>query len=139
MSKLKLAELYKQNIKELLLADKPTALYLLAMLKEIEENERLLNKLTVEKYTSSYPEFDVSTWGEMMRKEGVSVWRLKPKGLTETNARQYRIIYTYNGKDDTYHLLGVMNRSVDYETSTPFAKQVIEQYDNLGFRRYIIH
>jgi hypothetical protein len=130
---------FQADIKSLSKEDKEVAGYILALIEAIGEDERLCDLLTRDKFSHDLdPEYDVDTWGEMMRSHGASLWRLKPKGDIKRKIKDYRIIYTYDGRgaNNIYYILGVMPRRDDYETDTIIAKRIINEYDELGLPRY---
>lgn len=130
---------FQSDIQSLNRSDKEVSASILALIEAISEDERLCDLLTREKFSHDLePEYDVETWGAMMRDHGVSLWRLKPKGYIKRKLKDYRIIYSYDGRgdNDIYYILAVMPRGEDYATDTELAKRIINEYDEFALPRY---
>lgn len=138
MSDIDLSKGFKTDINEIAEQDKYVAFLIISLIRLIEEDDRLSDLLTQDGFNhSTKPEFDIATWGEMIRIHKISLWRLKPKGDVG-RFKKYRIIYTYDGRgqSDLITMLAVIPRSDNYETDTPIAQRIITEYDYLDLPRY---
>jgi hypothetical protein len=131
MASLILSNGFNADLLEIATRDKPTAVYLAELIREISESERILFDLCKTNGIECYqPSFNTVSWGTMV-KNGFSLWRIKPTGFTKTRACKYRIIYGYDGRTDIYYVLGIMERGVDYDISSAFGQRIIDDYRKL--------
>ena len=101
-----------------------------ALLEEIGNSQDLLDRLTQHGYTSyGDPKFNISMWFEMMNKNR-NLWRLKSADLGESGLG-YRIIYAFVPSKKQYHVLGVVDRSFDYDMNHSFSRRISNAYSNL--------
>lgn len=75
--------------------------------------------------------FNVSKWQELWRK-GYDVWRIKVWDVRD-KLLPYRIIYAYDysGREQRFHILGVVPRGFKYDTNHPDSKRIIAAYRDL--------
>ena len=100
------------------------------LLQELEENQDLLDRLTQHDFGNyRTAEFHVSKWLNQWNK-GRDLWRLKVWDL-EDKGLQYRIVYAFVPGKSQYHVLGIVSRDFDYDSSHPLSRRIIAAYQNL--------
>lgn len=103
---------------------------IVALLQELKGNHDLLDRLTQHDFAPpSRSQFHVSKWFELWN-QGMDLWRLKIWDLEKQGLR-YRIIYAFIPSNQQYHILGILPREFDYDTSEPIAQRIIRAYQAL--------
>lgn len=123
-----------QNASQDLLAlrqtEPQTAGRILALLEQIEGDQRLLDNLTVHNFGASGTEqFHVSRWQEQWR-QGRDLWRLKAWNL-ERQGLRYRIVYAYLPGKQKYFVLAIAPREFDYDPTHPIGRRILRAYQEL--------
>jgi len=107
-----------------------TAARIGVLLQELEGNQDLLDRLTQHDFGNyRTAEFHVSKWLNQWNK-GRDLWRLKVWDL-EDKGLQYRIVYAFVPGKSQYHVLGIVSRDFDYDSSHPLSRRIIAAYQNL--------
>lgn len=112
-------------------SDEDAAADIDVLLDEIRGDQNLLDLMTVDGYVGD--KFDVVEM-RYFRRTRLNIWRLKA-GYLEADWTQYRIIYAFEPKKKTYHVLAVMPREKDYEKDRQFVARLERAYDDLGIPR----
>lgn len=100
------------------------------LLQELEGNQDLLDRLTQHDFGNyRTAEFHVSKWLNQWNK-GRDLWRLKVWDL-EDKGLQYRVVYAFVPGKSQYHVLGIVSRDFDYDSSHPLSRRIIAAYQNL--------
>jgi len=119
----------KKDLAELQLKDRRAAALIVAMLEEIEGDQRLLDALTVHDFGDDGNEkFHVSKWLEMWNK-GLDLWRIRIWALDRI--APYRVVYAYERGKQRYHVLGVFHRDFNYDPADARVKRVKDAYEQL--------
>jgi hypothetical protein len=107
-----------------------TAGRIVSVLKELAEDQDLLDRLTQHDFGKLPPaDFHVSRWVEQWNK-GRNLWRIKVWDL-EDRGIKYRIVYASVPNRRQYHVLGVVPRSFNYEEDHPLTRRILAAHDDL--------
>lgn len=110
--------------------DMQIAARILTLLQEIQQDQYLLDSLTIHNFGSTKEEqFHISKWFELWNR-GYDLWRLKIWDLDATGIR-YRVIYAYLRGRKNYYVLGIVPRDFDYDIHHPTTKRIIAAYQDL--------
>jgi hypothetical protein len=103
---------------------------LLAFLQQAKQDTEILDHLEDDGYgEDNTTTFSIRKWIEQTNK-GRGLWRIKvftPKGLSVP----YRIIYAAFPHKQTYSVIAILSRALNYEESQPRVQQLIATYDRL--------
>lgn len=100
------------------------------LLEELEGNQDLLDRLTQHDFGDYHTaDFHVSKWIEQWKK-GNDLWRLKVWSL-EDRGLQHRVVYAFVPQKSHYHIVGIVPRNFNYDTSHPLTKRILVAYENL--------
>ncbi|MBA1146401.1 hypothetical protein H0Z60_04945 [Ectothiorhodospiraceae bacterium WFHF3C12] len=100
------------------------------LLQEIKTDQDLLDRLTDHDFGASRTaDFHVNKWLQQWNR-GRDLWRLKIWDL-EDKELQYRIVYAYVPTYRTYYVLGVCDRSFDYDENSELTRRILAAYDDL--------
>lgn len=103
---------------------------LLALFEQLQGDPDLLDRLTQHDYGAYHTgDFHVSKWQEQWR-QGKDLWRLKVWDLEDDGLR-HRVIYAFQPRHQHYHVLGIVPREFDYDSSHPLAKRILAAYEEL--------
>lgn len=112
--------------------DIDAAAYIEAFLEQLENDQYLLDSLTVQKFfddTMDVQHF-AEHWGQ-----GRNLWRLKFIEF-DNPALSYRIIYAFEPSISRYHILGVVNRDFGYRNDDDRTRRIIAAYTGLDIPSY---
>ncbi|GAA0215302.1 hypothetical protein GCM10009125_00420 [Castellaniella daejeonensis] len=48
----------------------------------------------------------------------------------------WRVVYAYDGRCDSYHILGIIRRDINYDEQHPHFQRIVKDYDALGIPSY---
>jgi len=100
------------------------------LLEELEGNQDLLDRLTQHDFGGYHTaDFHVSKWIEQWKK-GNDLWRLKVWSL-EDQGLQHRVVYAFVPQKSRYHVVGIVSRDFNYDSSHPLTKRILVAYENL--------
>ncbi|MBK6896949.1 MAG: hypothetical protein IPH06_10205 [Alphaproteobacteria bacterium] len=136
MFRVDIIEEAKKEIRELFEANKQQAGRLVVVLQELSENCTDIYDLVESGYECE--DFNVDAVWSLQNKELRNVWRLKIFGFSLKGTKfnlSHRVIYAPDYKRNTIHILGLMDRDLDYEKDKEFIKEIIKRYDRLGLSR----
>ena len=120
----------EEDLDQLWIADPVAAASIDVILEEIQNDQKLLDALTIENFGSSKSEdFHVGKWQHFWQR-GKDIWKLKIWALEQTNQR-YRVVYAYSVKEHYYQILAVVPRSFNYDPASEISKRIIKDYDDL--------
>lgn len=123
----------KAEIQDLFEKDPEQAGRLIAVLQQISENCDDITDLTEQGFECN--DFDVSAIWSVQKKDLRNAWRLKIFGFSAKGNKfvlRHRIIYAPDYIRNTIHILGLMQRDIDYEQDKGFIQEIIKRYDKLG-------
>ncbi|WP_167335993.1 hypothetical protein [Paraburkholderia bannensis] len=131
MSKFLIESSADDDIDEIFGVDEDAAAMILAVLEAISDNEQLQQRLFRHGHRNvANPTFDVSEVSSLFNHDYV-VLRLKI--WSEGGVLiPYRALYAYDGRTETYHVLGVLHRSIAYDLDHPRVKRLLAEYESLG-------
>ncbi|NQD37456.1 hypothetical protein HPT27_10490 [Permianibacter sp. IMCC34836] len=120
------------DLREIRLTDPISAAQILALLKQLEADAGLLDKLTWQDFENDL--FEVQPFVSL-RKEGYDIWRLKVFE-DKDKAMPYRIIHAYQDKcgvtgNPIIHVLAIVHRKFNYDRSHPITQRVVNDYRQL--------
>lgn len=120
------------DLRSLMRADREGAGRILALLEQIQADQRLLDRLTDHGFENKA--FNVSRYQAFYRK-GYNLWRLKIWDLGN-RLLPYRVIYAFHpvstvNRTPRYLVLGVIHREFDYEPDHPFTIRILDDYNAL--------
>jgi hypothetical protein len=111
--------------------DEDAAATIDALLQEANQDPQILTLFTAHDYGKDHSaRFHVSRWYAQQNK-GRNLWRLKVWDL-ECAGLQYRVVYALDPLDQDYYVLGIVDRSFDYDEDHPITKRILAAYDRLG-------
>lgn len=119
------------DLDELFEIDEDAAATVLAVLEEIDANDRLQERLFRHGHRNvANPTFEVKEISSLFKHDYV-VFRLK---FWDENGHviPYRALYAYDGRTETYHVLGILHREHAYDHSHPKLKRLLADYESLG-------
>ena len=104
---------------------------ILALMRELQACRSLVDRLLVEtpRWANSATE-NIDKWNRLYR-AGFDLWRLKL--LAPSAASKYRIVYAYDIRTYSFHVLAVVPRgAIDYDDPNhPLTKRILHDYDQL--------
>lgn len=103
-------------------------------LEELAEDQWLLDRLSQHGFSlradpDPTSNIDVSRWQRYWNR-GKNLWRVKLWDL-EAIGLQFRIVYAFVPETSRYHILGVLPRSFNYESDSPYTIRILAAYDGL--------
>lgn len=111
------------------------AAFIETFLEEIQNDQRLLESLTIKGHVKSDAlRFDVEEI-ESQKKEKRNLWRVKIWDI-ENRDGKIRIVYAFHPKEFRYYILGITPRDINYDTSHPRFKKLLNAYEELGIPSY---
>lgn len=125
-----------QDLSEIKLENNEDAIYIATLIQSLQEDENLLDKLIRPgNLEIGDVQLNVCHLSEVLNRHGICLSRIKiidmpwPRG-----PKNYRIIFAFDGKsgDDTYYIMGVMNRSSNYAINSSIFTRIIADYDEIG-------
>jgi mRNA-degrading endonuclease RelE of RelBE toxin-antitoxin system len=108
--------------------DEPAFFQLIALLQQIRADPRIFSQLLSHGHGKNRTaDFNVSRWVTLSLPNMAPVWRLRAYDL-EDLGYNYRIIYLFDWRDQTYNILGVIDKAdIDYDDPNhPFRKRIAE-------------
>lgn len=123
----------QDDIRQLKQKDAEAAALVLATVREIRDDQSLLDSLTIHDFEDLIPNlgvgYSVKKWWEHYR-QNKNLWRLRV--MDEKHIlRGYRIIYAYSITDGKYYILGVVERSFGYDRNHPKTIRILGEYSEL--------
>lgn len=123
----------QDDVRRLKQTDPDAAALVLATIREIRDDQNLLDSLTIHDFDDVIPKlgvgYNVKKWTEHYKKNK-NLWRLRI--MDEENLlRGYRIIYAYSITDSKYYILGVVERSFGYDRNHPKTIRILGEYADL--------
>jgi mRNA-degrading endonuclease RelE of RelBE toxin-antitoxin system len=135
MLKITISDHAKDDLDRLYEVDEDSAAEIEVALDEIANDRRLLDRLTEKHFKSlDKPEFSVDRFEELWQK-GYNLLRLKFWDW-QGSLVPYRVLYAYDPRSETFHVLAVVKRNHAYNTKHPVVARVVEQYNSLGLHTY---
>ncbi len=122
----------KTDLETLWRTSEAAAALIAALIEEIQGDPRKLDALTDHDFGAKQTKrFHVSKWVRMW-KQGLDLWRLKDWSL-EALHLPYRIVYAYNPKTMSFHLLAVCHRTeIDYDDDKhPLTRRILNAYEDI--------
>ena len=122
----------EQEILELLEADAEQGSRLVAVIEELTDSYDI-DDLTEQGYY--FEDFNVDCFWHMQNEHQRNVWRLKIFGIDNDGSDftlNHRVIYAPDRLRNTVHVLGIMERNLDYENDKDFIEKIKIRYDRLG-------
>lgn len=116
-------------------SDEDTAALVDELLCQFEESPALLEELCREdRHVNHDPSFQVKRF-KCMWNCGYTVYILKvwPK---EGREIQYRILYAHHPQKDTYYVLHLMQRGINYDADKKLVDKLIRACEEIGIPRY---
>lgn len=111
-------------------SDPDAAADLTVILEEVRDDQEVLSAMRVHQRKEG--RFHVSRFLSLYAKS-MNVWRLKAYIMErEHDLLSYRIIYAFDNRDCTYHVLGFMHRDQNYEKDKQFTGRIQSIYRRLG-------
>ena len=135
MFRVDIVEEAKEEIRNLFKTDENQAGRLFAVIEELIKNCVSIDDLTYPGFECK--DFNVDAIWSIQNKMLRNMWRLKIFGFTKKakfNLR-YRVIYAPDYQRNTIHILGLMERDVNYEEDKEFIAEIIRRYDCLGLSK----
>ncbi len=116
--------------------DEDVAAEISVFLEEAKNNQETLDNLTRRNYVEygEWP-FAVDEWqATKTQKYRYNLWRLKLLWL-QGAAAKYRIVYAFHPDEFRYYVLGIVDRSFDYDPNHERSQQIFAAYDALNIPR----
>lgn len=125
----------EKEIETLWETDEDTAAYIEAFLEEIQNDQRILDSLTIKGHVDCPTvNFDVEEILSQKKKKR-NLWRIKIWEI-ENRDGKLRIIYAFHPKELRYYILGITPRDIDYDERSPRFAKIISSYEKLGIPEY---
>lgn len=123
-----------------LLSDPATADYgalIVATLEEIENDVDFMHKMhrhSHRRLGESPTDSDICRLIEQWNRQQRNLLRLKIWNYPDVKDAPipYRVIYAYDGKNEIFYILGVIERAVNYDSRHPHMQRILADYDSLG-------
>ena len=104
-----------------------------AVLQEAKTNKQIQSALLDHEFGEYGSEkINVHHWNEFWY-QGINLWSLKVWEC-QRYYPQYRVIYAFDPRDQTFYVLGVVNRDWDYRSDDVRTKRFLELYRKLDIR-----
>lgn len=115
--------------------DEDAAALIFAIVEEFQDDPELGSTLVQHGYREiTDPAYEVSKFWELWH-QGLNLYRLKFWD-EDGGAVPYRIIYAHHPPNDTIHILGIIPRKINYDTSHPTVRRICNDYERLGIPTY---
>ena len=125
----------QDDLDALWLSDEDGAALIFALIEEFQDNSDLSSVLRQHGHRDiGDPAFEVSRFQELWH-QGFNLYRLKYWDEDGANA-PYRIIYADNPHTDQIHILGIVHRGINYDTTHPIFCRIVANYGRLGIPTY---
>lgn len=119
------------DIDELFDTDEDTAATILVVLDELMARPNLRDRLFRHGYRNvENPTFDVEQISRFFRRDYV-IYRIKIWD-EDGSLLPYRALYAYDGRTETYHVLGIFHRQYAYDETHPKVQRMLADYEALG-------
>jgi len=106
-----------------------------AVLQEATTNKEIQSALLDHKFGEHGSErINVHRWNEFWY-QGINLWSLKVWDCQRFHP-QYRVVYAFDPRDQTFYILGVVNRDWDYRADDARTKRFLDIYRGLDIRNY---
>lgn len=110
---------------------------IVATLEEIENDVRFLRCMhrSSHRRLGAHPtDSDICRLVQQWNKERRNLLRLKIWNYPDIHDAPipYRVIYAYDGKNEVFYILGVIERAVNYDSKHPHMHRILTDYDSLG-------
>lgn len=131
MAKLYYALCSEDELDALWESDEDSAALIEELLWQFEENEDLLDELCREKrHVLHVPDFEVKRF-QYMWNSGYTIYILK---IWPSSGREihYRVLYAHHPQADSYHVLTVMQRDINYESDKELIDTLIAACEEIG-------
>ncbi|MGZ7132607.1 MAG: hypothetical protein ACXVH6_04440 [Halobacteriota archaeon] len=116
-------------------SDEEAAATIVVLMEEFQDSPEIAATLIRHGYHDYRdPEYNVSRFQELWH-QGLNMYRLKFWD-EDGSPVPYRIIYAHNPITDCIHVLGVIHRNFDYDTSHPTVCRICAEYERLGIPSY---
>lgn len=104
-------------------------------LDEAKHNQETLDNLTRDGYVQYGDDpFDVKAWSKAKSLK-LNLWRIRLLWI-QGSAKNYRVIYAFHPVEYRYYVLGIVNRSFNYDIDHDRSKKIIAAYESLDIPRY---
>jgi len=115
-------------------ADEDAAADIDVFLEEAKNNQETLDNLTRNGFVQygEWP-YEVKEWVEA-KKSKYNLWRVRLLWL-EGPAAAYRIVYAFHPIQFRYYVLGIVERTFNYDSKHERTQQIIAAYDALNLPR----
>lgn len=126
----------RNDLRALLQQQVPDAGRIAAVLEEIKNDQRLLDRLTEHRAgerDTALP-FTVSRWEEQWQQRR-NLWRLKIRA-DEWHFSIYRVVYAFDPRCHRYYVLGVVHRDFDYNQNDSRTQRILAAYETLDLPVY---
>lgn len=110
---------------------------IVAIIEDIKCSPGYLSELTTDHFETD--DFDVTSIKQFWH-DGLDLWRLKIFDFIEKRHEwksvPYRVIYAYDLSCRTFRILGVIHRSIAYDSEHEQTKRICRSYNELGLPRH---
>lgn len=105
------------------------------LLRQFHESQELLADLMdVHTDSGGDPTFEVKLFEHGQRK-GYNLYILKFYTLEDGPLASHRVIYSSSPLEGKYHVLGIVDRDLDYDRNPAWIQAIFARYDNAGVPR----
>lgn len=128
-------EAAQNDLDEIWQIDVDAAAAIVVLMEEFQDSPEVADTLIKHGYHDYRdPAYSVSRFLELWH-QGLNLYRLKFWD-EDGSIVSYRIIYAHNPKTDCIHVLGIIHRNFNYDTSHPVVCRICSGYERLGIPTY---
>lgn len=116
--------------------DEDAAAQFYALLEELENDPKMLERLFRPANHYRYaPPFEIKLFRDMQRM-GKNIYIIKVRSVTDGSLLPYRLLLGYHSQIDTFYVLTLIEREIDYDLHDPTIVAALERYDGCGIPTY---
>jgi hypothetical protein len=106
------------------------------LLETLSDNTSMLDRLFRPANHFQYqPPFEIKRFGELQN-VGKNIYIIKVRHATEGYLLPYRLLLGYHAQIDTFYVLSLIEREIDYAPRDPTIVAALERYDGCGIPTY---